>query len=91
MHPDKLRVMINQMHLSQRFLLLLLVASAWHVAANAETSPPEQSRWQSLANPSAPGSLAPRLVQAGDGTVYLSWLQKHTSGRRRLLTKHDIH
>ena len=72
--------MINPMHLSYRFLLLLLVASAWHVAANAETAPPEQSRWQTLANPSAPGSLAPRLVQAGDGTVYLSWLQKHTSG-----------
>lgn len=71
--------MINQMHLSQRFFLLLLVASAWLVAANAETAPPEQYGWQILANPSAPGSLAPRLVQAGDGTVYLSWLQKHTA------------
>jgi len=73
--------MINQMYLSYRFLLLLLVASAWQVAANAETAPPEQSRWQSLANPSAPGSLAPRLVQAGDGTVYLSWLEKQHTAR----------
>lgn len=47
--------------------------------AQSQTTASDQSaqgHWQLLANPAGPGSLAPRFAQAGDGTLYLSWLEK---------------
>jgi len=60
----------------------LIAFTIWlAVPALAQAQPtasdqPQPERWQMLANPAGPGSLAPRFAQAGDGTLYLSWLEK---------------
>lgn len=45
-------------------------------AQSTVSDQPASDRWQMLANPAGPSSLAPRFAQAGDGTLYLSWLEK---------------
>ncbi|GAB4124879.1 MAG: hypothetical protein Tsb0027_23570 [Wenzhouxiangellaceae bacterium] len=55
---------------------LWLAAPALAQAQRTASDQPQPERWQMLANPAGPGSLAPRFAQAGDGTLYLSWLEK---------------
>ena len=81
---------MNISHRSQRMVVPVIAAiTLLAISAQAEPIPPEQSRWQNLHNPSAPGSLAPRLLQSEAGTVYLSWLQKQATSAAGIATRAD--
>lgn len=57
---------------------MLAAAALLVTSAQADPIERDQLHWQTLANPAAPGSLAPRLAQVTDGSWYLSWLEKQT-------------
>ena len=57
--------------------LLLAVSTSAFVAGAGESGP------KPLASPAPAGSAQPQLAVAGDGTVYLSWLEKAGEGAHR--------
>jgi len=79
----------------------LLVAASWlAMSAAAQLPPPDsdvpatsqpgRSHWQPIDNPAAADSLAPRFARSADGTVYLSWLQRHPATTPDGSTSHAL-
>jgi hypothetical protein len=62
--------------------LLLFLALVAATSTGRTTGTPQ---FVPLATPAAPGSLAPHVATAGDGTVWMSWLEPLAKGEHRLM------